>query len=141
MIGYDSETNSRAPGRERPGKGAEVLHRSPRLREASGLPTAGKAPLAYGRAEGAGTRIHPRPRQVQDRISPTTGSWNRRHPLGVHHRRLSRRLRATQGARRELQGWNLRRASEADMGTSAYFKDPDGNQFALIQPKAKERGV
>ncbi|TMI24423.1 hypothetical protein E6H24_06895 [Candidatus Bathyarchaeota archaeon] len=26
-------------------------------------------------------------------------------------------------------------------GTSAYFKDPDGNQFALIQPKAKETGV
>src|SRR5207249_6663964 len=25
-------------------------------------------------------------------------------------------------------------------GTSAYFKDPDGNQFALIQPKAKETG-
>jgi len=26
-------------------------------------------------------------------------------------------------------------------GTSAYFKDPDGNQFALIQPKPKETEV
>src|SRR5881396_3441948 len=107
MIGYDSETNSRAPGRERPGKGAEVLHRSPRLREASGLPAAGTGGIHWAFT-----------------TDNCQGDYERLKARGVN-------FKVGTYTEPQKQAW----------GTSAYFKDPDGNQFALIQPNAKEMKV